>query len=132
MAIIQPNNFSNIPGPAGKSREVKSQEAGVPFHTEDGLVLSGGQLPPGVPDIGPASLPGPAEIPTHFPMEVSIPQESSARINIPQEFGGAFLSGVGSTRSGSEIGRFEFTNGLHSTKITSLSGRVLADASPFK
>lgn len=132
MAIIQPNNFSNIPGPAGKARESKPQESGFPLHTEDGLVLSGGQLPPGLPEIGPASLPGPAEIPTHFPMEVSIPQESSARIHIPKEFGGAFLSGVGPSRSGSEVGRFEFTNGLHSTRITSLSGRVLADASPFK
>lgn len=140
MAIINPGNYGNQPlGGTPKAREHKQHDA-PSFQVEDGLVLSG-QLPPGVPDQGPALLPPPAEAPVNVPVEVRTPVETSTRVNIPSEFGGAFLTGPGLTTgiqavnpSANNVGvsEFAFTNGLHSTRLIGISGNVLADASPFK
>lgn len=141
MATINPGNYNNqnITG-GSRAREHKQQDA-PSFQVEDGLVLSG-QLPPGVPDLGPASLPGPAtELPVNIPMEVKTPVETSTRVSIPSEFGGAFLTGPGlttgiqavnPTANTAGVSEFAFTNGLHSRQIIGLSGNVLADANPFK
>jgi hypothetical protein len=144
MAMIQgPGQFSNNQ-PVGnhtgihRAQPAKAEEQNTnPQVGEDGLVLSAAS---------PTAERSPETVTTQTGAPVAKPErETSAPVRDtrpqPQEFEGAFLVGgigagamnsITSTSSTSSVSEFAFTNGLGSTKILSMSGRVLADASPFK
>lgn len=142
MAMIQgPGQFNNNQ-PVGNTKRAgqpaKAEEQSTnPQVGEDGLVLSG---------TAPAAERSPETVSTQTEAPAARPErETPSGIRDtrpqPQEFEGAFLVGgmgaasmnaISSTASTGGVSEFAFTNGLGSTKILSMSGRVLADASPFK
>lgn len=153
MAMIQgPGSFSNNPlnkagrAPAGKP----AAEEGAQSLPSDSAVFTPAEFPTRAPGMD-TRVEIPAEVAHQSPAEVPAPGQSTVQTRfetpatprIPAEFDGAFLVGpgmgslsgissIGGPSAASGVSDKAFTNGLGSTRLEGLGGKVLADlSSPF-
>lgn len=135
MAMIQgPGQFNNNSQVKRTAQPARQEEQSVnPQVGEDGMVLSGA---------APVAERPATTVSTQVEAPVAKPERETLRETRPQaqEFEGAFLVGgmgastlntIGASNPNAGVSEFAFANGLGSSKILSITGRVLADASPF-
>lgn len=122
-----PEGIKRNPGVAKKEAEVNPQVGSdalsINFQADPGLA----------PRETKQAAPTPAQSPSAAPAETARPQaRPSVPVNLSMEDGLFGIQSVGSSAASDKIGLSSFTNGLGSTQIMSISGRVLADANPMR
>ncbi len=122
-----PEGIKRNPGVAKKEAEVNPQVG------SDALSINF-QADPGLASLETKqAAPAPAQRPSAAPAETARPQaRPSVPVNLSMEDGLFGIQSVGSSAASDKIGLSSFTNGLGSTQIMSISGRVLADANPMR